>query len=58
MKLVSRIKKIQDDISSIKDQCRELLAAKQVYFFLSLSLGAAEKLVERNTNTKTIGDII
>ncbi|KAM7459608.1 hypothetical protein LguiA_036602 [Lonicera macranthoides] len=29
MKLVSRIKKIQDDISSIKDQCRELLAAKQ-----------------------------
>ncbi|XP_058067808.1 uncharacterized protein LOC131217081 [Magnolia sinica] len=28
-KLVSRIKKIQDDLSSLKEQCRELLAAKQ-----------------------------
>ncbi|XP_061368092.1 uncharacterized protein LOC133311090 [Gastrolobium bilobum] len=29
MKLVSRIKKIQDDISTLKGQCHELLAAKQ-----------------------------
>ncbi|OVA03165.1 hypothetical protein BVC80_8085g5 [Macleaya cordata] len=29
LKLVSRIKKIQEDLSSLKDQCRELLAAKQ-----------------------------
>ncbi|PKI64486.1 spindle and kinetochore-associated protein 2 [Punica granatum] len=28
-KLVSRIKKIQDDLSTLKDQCQELLAAKQ-----------------------------
>ncbi|KAF8392974.1 hypothetical protein HHK36_021215 [Tetracentron sinense] len=27
--LVSRIKKIQEDLSSLKDDCRELLAAKQ-----------------------------
>lgn len=30
MKLVARIKKIQEDVSSLQDQCRELLAAKQV----------------------------
>lgn len=30
MKLVSRIKKIQDDISTLKEQCREVLTAKQV----------------------------
>ncbi|KAH9620615.1 hypothetical protein KSS87_011882 [Heliosperma pusillum] len=29
MKLVARIKKIQDEMSSLKDQCRHLLAAKQ-----------------------------
>ncbi|KAL0545440.1 hypothetical protein IC582_015324 [Cucumis melo] len=29
MKLVSRIKKIQDDISTLKEQCREVLTAKQ-----------------------------
>ncbi|KGN55411.1 spindle and kinetochore-associated protein 2 [Cucumis sativus] len=29
MKLVSRIKKIQDDISTLKEQCREVLIAKQ-----------------------------
>uniref|UniRef100_A0A5B7A0S9 Protein FAM33A n=1 Tax=Davidia involucrata TaxID=16924 RepID=A0A5B7A0S9_DAVIN len=29
MKLVSRIKKIQEDLSSLKEQCRELLTAKQ-----------------------------
>ncbi|XP_027369159.1 uncharacterized protein LOC113874986 [Abrus precatorius] len=29
MKLVSRIKKIQEDISTLKGQCHELLAAKQ-----------------------------
>ncbi|KAI3858516.1 hypothetical protein MKX03_018813 [Papaver bracteatum] len=29
LKLVTRIKKIQDDLSSLKDQCRELLSAKQ-----------------------------
>ncbi|KAL2897552.1 Spindle and kinetochore-associated protein 2 [Bienertia sinuspersici] len=29
MKLVARIKKIQDELSSLKDQCRQLLAAKQ-----------------------------
>ncbi|KAJ7966307.1 spindle and kinetochore-associated protein 2 [Quillaja saponaria] len=29
MKLVSRIKKIQDDVSTLKEQCRELLEAKQ-----------------------------
>ncbi|XP_028799169.1 uncharacterized protein LOC114754551 [Neltuma alba] len=29
MKLVSRIKKMQEDISTLKEQCHELLAAKQ-----------------------------
>ncbi|KAL2454738.1 hypothetical protein Adt_13768 [Abeliophyllum distichum] len=29
MKLVSRVKKIEEEMSSLKDQCRELLAAKQ-----------------------------
>ncbi|CAI9094707.1 OLC1v1030494C2 [Oldenlandia corymbosa var. corymbosa] len=29
MKLVARIKKIQADVSSLKEQCRELLEAKQ-----------------------------
>ncbi|WVY90587.1 hypothetical protein V8G54_036101 [Vigna mungo] len=29
MKLVSRIKKLQDDIATLKGQCHELLAAKQ-----------------------------
>ncbi|KAL6501886.1 hypothetical protein OROGR_027019 [Orobanche gracilis] len=29
MKLVSRLKKIEEEMSSLKDQCRELLAAKQ-----------------------------
>ncbi|XP_004498821.1 uncharacterized protein [Cicer arietinum] len=29
MKLVSRIKKVQEDISTLKGQCHELLAAKQ-----------------------------
>lgn len=30
VKLVSRVKKIQDDLSILKGQCQELLAAKQV----------------------------
>lgn len=34
MKLVSRIKKIRDDISTLKEQCREVLMAKQVLFFI------------------------
>ncbi|KAL7608462.1 uncharacterized protein LOC111917283 [Lactuca sativa] len=29
MKLVSRIKKIQEELPSLKEQCRELLSAKQ-----------------------------
>uniref|UniRef100_A0A7C8YS46 Protein FAM33A n=1 Tax=Opuntia streptacantha TaxID=393608 RepID=A0A7C8YS46_OPUST len=29
LKLVARIKKIQDELPSLKDQCRELLTAKQ-----------------------------
>ncbi|KAL0393909.1 UNVERIFIED_CONTAM: hypothetical protein Slati_4357100 [Sesamum latifolium] len=29
MKLVARLKKIEEEMSSLKDQCRELLAAKQ-----------------------------
>ncbi|XP_010063842.2 spindle and kinetochore-associated protein 2 [Eucalyptus grandis] len=29
LKLVSRIKKVLDDVSSLKDQCQELLVAKQ-----------------------------
>ncbi|KAM5564637.1 hypothetical protein ABKV19_018951 [Rosa sericea] len=29
MKLVSRIKKIQQDLSTLEDQCRQLLTAKQ-----------------------------
>lgn len=32
MKLVSRIKKIQEELSSLTEQCRELLSAKQVLF--------------------------
>lgn len=30
MKLVERLKKIEEEMSSLKDECRELLAAKQV----------------------------
>lgn len=30
MKLVERLKKIEQEMSSLKDQCGELLAAKQV----------------------------
>ena len=30
MKLVSRIKKVQEDLLILKEQCRELLTAKQV----------------------------
>ena len=30
MKLVSRIKKVQEDLLTLKEQCRELLTAKQV----------------------------
>lgn len=33
MKLVERLKKIEEEMSSLKDQCRELLAAKQVKKF-------------------------
>ncbi|KAL9239815.1 hypothetical protein vseg_014098 [Gypsophila vaccaria] len=29
MKLVARVKKIQEEMSTLKDQCRQLLAAKQ-----------------------------
>ncbi|PRQ16688.1 putative spindle and kinetochore-associated protein [Rosa chinensis] len=29
MKLVSRIKKIQQDLSTLEDQCRQVLTAKQ-----------------------------
>lgn len=39
MKLVARVKKIQEEVSSMNQQCRELLAAKQVFvnslFFFS-----------------------
>jgi hypothetical protein len=39
MKLVSRIKKIQEEISILKGQCHELLAAKQViYYYDSISM--------------------
>lgn len=39
MILVSRIKKLQEDLCSLKEQCQELLAAKQVCtIILSLSL--------------------
>lgn len=30
MKLVSRIKKVQEDLPILREHCRELLAAKQV----------------------------
>jgi hypothetical protein len=30
VKLVNRIKKVQGDLTVLKDQCQELLAAKQV----------------------------
>lgn len=36
MKLVSRIKKVQDDLPILKEQCRELLAAKQVYNYKTI----------------------
>lgn len=45
MKLVARVKKIQDEVSSMNEQCRELLAAKQVFvnslffFFFFLCIG-------------------
>lgn len=32
MKLVYRVKKIHEDVSALKEQCRELLSAKQVPF--------------------------
>jgi hypothetical protein len=35
MKLVSRIKKIQEDLLTLKEQCHELLAAKQVLSFFN-----------------------
>ncbi|KAJ0445991.1 putative spindle and kinetochore-associated protein [Helianthus annuus] len=41
MKLVARIKKIQDELPSLKEQCRELLSAKQViyyYYYLNLNV--------------------
>lgn len=38
MKLCNRIKKIQEDLTTLKEQCRELLAAKQVLFFLCLGV--------------------
>ncbi|KAG4136898.1 hypothetical protein ERO13_D07G037233v2 [Gossypium hirsutum] len=38
MKLVSRIKKIQEELSSLTEQCRELLSAKQVLFIFSSNL--------------------
>lgn len=30
MKLVSRLKKMQEELSTLQEQCRELLSAKQV----------------------------
>lgn len=39
MKLVSRIKKIQQDLSTLEDQCRHLLTAKQVSLSLSSIAG-------------------
>lgn len=30
MKLIQRIKKLQEDVSLLKDQCLDLLSAKQV----------------------------
>lgn len=30
MKLIQRIKKLQEDVTVVKDQCLELLSAKQV----------------------------
>ena len=45
MKLVSRIKKIQDDISTLKEQCREVLIAKQV---LSSFIISRKVLARRN----------
>jgi len=33
MQLVSRIKKLQDDIATLKGQCHELLVAKQVLYY-------------------------
>ena len=34
MILVSRIKKLQEDLCTLKEQCQELLAAKQVFSIL------------------------
>ena len=45
MKLVHRIKKVQGDLTVLKDQCQELLAAKQVeigdflFFFWLVNFG-------------------
>lgn len=36
MKLIQRIKKLQEDVTFLKDQCLELLSAKQVLPSLSL----------------------
>ncbi|RRT61016.1 hypothetical protein B296_00036842 [Ensete ventricosum] len=36
-KIVSRIKKIQEELVSLKELCRELLAEKQVFLSLSSS---------------------
>lgn len=47
MKLVARVKKIQEEVSSMNEQCRELLAAKQVFvnslFFCVLERFFGEK---------------
>lgn len=38
MKLASRIKKVQEDVSSLKEECPKLLAAKQVTVSIGFEL--------------------
>lgn len=43
MKLVSRIKKVQEDLLILKEQCRELLTAKQVLSSFFELVGGRDK---------------
>ncbi|XP_047973409.1 uncharacterized protein LOC125215875 isoform X1 [Salvia hispanica] len=52
MKLVERLKKIEEEMSSLKDECRELLAAKQVLPSQNISCDLVCDVQQSDTNQK------
>ncbi|KAG6409687.1 hypothetical protein SASPL_127729 [Salvia splendens] len=52
MKLVERLKKIEEEMSSLKDECRELLAAKQVLPSQNMSCDLVCDARQSDTNQK------